>query len=284
MAERDQGRSRPAHYTIPAHRAFADALAAGLIKRFGSDTLGLARGLVLLPNNRAKRAVTDAFVRASGGGLLLPRLVAIGDPTFDEAAGAMLDPAVDAEPVAPAGDPLRRRLILARLVGEERIRGSQPGDAAEAVRLAGELARTLEQLLVEDIAPSRRKTIELTEELSTHWERSLALFSAVLARWPAELARLGMIDAAERRGLLHDRAARRWRSHAPAGFVCAAGITESAPVVARLMRCVSELPDGMLVLAGLATELEEREWPALGPHAPAPATGRRRPSIAPPPQ
>jgi len=284
MDEREPGRSRPALYTIPVHRAFADALAAGLIKRFGGDPLGLARGLVLLPNNRAKRAVTDAFVRASGGGLLLPRLVAIGDPTFDEAAGAMLDPADDVEAAAPAIDPLRRRLILARLVSEERKRTSQPVDAAEAVRLAGELARTLDQLLVEDVAPSRLGAIELAEELSTHWRRSLELFSAVLDRWPAELARLGMIDAAERRGLLLDRAAKRWRLRSPAGFVCAAGITDSAPAVARLMRCVSELPDGMVVLAGLATEMEEREWRALGPHAPDPATGRRRPSIETHPQ
>ena len=284
MDERDPGRSRPALYTIPVHRAFADALAAGLIKRFGSDPLGLARGLVLLPNNRAKRAVTDAFVRASGGGLLLPRLVAIGDPAFDEAVGAMLDPADDAEPVAPAIDPLRRRLILARLVSEERHRTGQPVDAAEAVRLAGELARTLDQLLVEDIRPSRLKAIELTEALSTHWERSLALFSAVLDRWPGELRKLEMIDAAERRGLLLDRAAKRWRVRSPAGFICAAGITDSAPAVARLMRCVSELPDGMVVLAGLATEMDEHEWRALGPHAPDPATGRRRPSIETHPQ
>ena len=284
MDEREPGRSRPALYTIPVHRAFADALAAGLIKRFGGDPLGLARGLVLLPNNRAKRAVTDAFVRASGGGLLLPRLVAIGDPTFDEAAGAMLDPADDAEPSAPAIDPLRRRLILARLVSEERKRTGQPVDAAEAVRLAGELARTLDQLLVEDVAPSRLGAIELAEELSTHWRRSLELFSAVLDRWPAELARLGMVDAAARRGLLLDRAAKRWRLRSPAGFVCAAGITDSAPAVARLMRCVSELPDGMVVLAGLATEMEEREWRALGPHVPDPATGRRRPSIETHPQ
>ena len=118
MAER----GKPQLYTIPAHRAFADALAAGLIRRFGGEPLGLARGLVLLPNNRAKRAMTDAFVRASEGGLLLPRLVAIGDPGLDEAAGAALDPADDPDPVPPAVPPLQRRMILARLVAEERIR------------------------------------------------------------------------------------------------------------------------------------------------------------------
>ncbi len=90
---------KPALFTIPAHRAFADALAAGLIRRFGGEPLGLARGLVLLPNNRAKRAMTDAFVRASEGGLLLPRLVSIGE--LDEATGAALDPADDSDPVPP---------------------------------------------------------------------------------------------------------------------------------------------------------------------------------------
>src|SRR4051812_40104970 len=106
-------------YTIPPHRAFADALASGLIAQFGGDALGLARGIVLVPSNRAKRAIQDAFVRASGGGLLLPRLVAVGDPELDE---AVFDFADDGDPVAPAVDPLQRRVILPRLVG-----GARPG-------------------------------------------------------------------------------------------------------------------------------------------------------------
>ena len=57
----------PSVFTIPAHRAFADALAAGLIRRFGKDRMAVARGIVLLPNNRARGAVSDAFVRASEG-------------------------------------------------------------------------------------------------------------------------------------------------------------------------------------------------------------------------
>ena len=69
----------PAVFTIPAHRSFADALVAGLKVRFGAGPMDLARGRILLPNNRAARTITEAFVRASGGGLVLPRLVPIGD-------------------------------------------------------------------------------------------------------------------------------------------------------------------------------------------------------------
>lgn len=264
-------------YTIPPHRAFADALAIGLIRRFGADPLRLARGVVLLPNNRAKRAMQDAFVRESGGGLLLPRLVAIGDPELDE---AVFEGVEDAEPVPPAVDPLQRRMILARLIQGQDARL----DAAEAVRLAGELATTLDQLLVEEVAPHRLRELDLGPELSVHWERSLALFEIVLSRWPAELARLGRVDLAERRRRLLDRVGRRWTAAPPAGFVCAAGITTGAPAIARLLRVVAGLPGGMVVLPGLATGMGDAEWESLGPHLPDPVTGRRRRSLETHPQ
>src|SRR3954453_16279609 len=96
---------RVAVYTIPSHRSFADALAAGVIARFSNDPLELARGRILLPNNRAVRAVTDAFVRASGSGLLLPRLIPVGDPELDDRVGGALDRINDGEPIPPAIDP-----------------------------------------------------------------------------------------------------------------------------------------------------------------------------------
>src|SRR5881397_2955762 len=100
MSDRPQ---EVAVYTISSHRSFADALAEGLIARFGKGPLGLAQGRVLLPNNRAVRAVTDAFVRASGNGLLLPRLIPVGDPELDERIGGALDQV--GEPLPRAIDP-----------------------------------------------------------------------------------------------------------------------------------------------------------------------------------
>ncbi len=271
-------------YSIPPHRAFADALAQGLIRRFGGDPLRLARGVVLVPTNRAKRAIGDAFVRASHGGLLLPRLVAVGDPELDEAAGPFLDPADEADPVPPAVDPLQRRLILARLVQA----GRADIDAAEAVRLAGELGRTLDQLLVEAVDPRAMRDVAVGE-LSEHWQRSLDLFEIVLGQWPRELERLGRIDLAERRNRLLDRVARRWRDAPPDRFVCAAGITTSAPAVARLLRVVAGLPGGMVVFPGVDLAMDPAEWEMLGPFAADPGAdrglgGRRRRALETHPQ
>ncbi|WP_082545341.1 MULTISPECIES: double-strand break repair protein AddB [unclassified Sphingomonas] len=262
--------TRPAVFTIPAHRAFADALAAGLVAHHGPDPIALARTTLLVPNNRAARAISDAFVRRAEGGLLLPRLVAIGDPELDERLGGLLDPiGEDAEePIPPAIDPLERQMILARLTGEARAAAGDPIDGGEAIRLAGELGRTLDQLLIEQVPPARLRDLVSLPELSEHWQRSLAMLDTILTRWPAELAARGRIDLAERRNRLLDRVARGWRLRPPPGPVIAAGVSSTTPAVARLLGIVARLPQGMVVLPGLDTVSDDEEWQALGPHEP----------------
>jgi ATP-dependent helicase/nuclease subunit B len=259
--------SRPSVYTIPPHRSFADALVAGLMAREGRDRMTLARGLILVPNNRAARAIQDAFVRRAEGGLLLPRLVPIGDPELDERLGSFLDPLNDTETVPPAIDPLQRQLILARLIEE---RGDVPG--SEAMRLAADLARTLDQLHVEGVAPERLRDVDVGE-LTEHWARSLQLLTVVLDQWPKELARLGRIDLSDRRNRLLNRVARRWRTEPPDGFVVAAGISTTAPSVAAVLRSVAFLANGRVVFDALDTAMLEEPWQALGPHRPDPVTG-----------
>jgi ATP-dependent helicase/nuclease subunit B len=83
---------QPAVYAIGAQRGFADVLADGLLQRFGGDPMGLARATLLIPNHRAGRAITEALVRHAANGLLLPRMVLIGDIDLDESLGALLDP------------------------------------------------------------------------------------------------------------------------------------------------------------------------------------------------
>jgi len=250
----------PSVFNIPINRGFADALAAGLLARARGDRLALARAIILLPNNRAQRAITDAFVRRAEGGLLLPRLVSIGDPELDDRIGPLFDPAGD-ERIAPAIDPLARQLILARLIGE--ARKVDPLEPVEAVRLAADLARTLDQMILEEIDPAKLATV-VPAELSQHWQASLDLLRIVLDRWPEELRRRGLIDLSDRRNQLIDAAERRWADTPPDGLIVAAGIATAAPAIGRLLRRIAKLPQGMVVLAGLDPLMPDDEWDALG--------------------
>jgi ATP-dependent helicase/nuclease subunit B len=248
----------PAVFTIPTHRSFADALAAGLIQRFGKDTLGLAQGRILLPNNRAVRAITDAFVRASGNGLLLPRLIPVGDPELDERLGGALDRIDD--PAPPAIEAKERLLTLASIVRGE--------GSAESLRLAADLARTLDALLIEEIEPRRlREAVIETDDLARHWEKSLEKLQLIYEQWPALLKERDAIDLTERRNIVLRRLTERWKEEPPEGFTVAAGITTAAPAIAGLVRQVAHMPEGMVVLPGLwlADQFPEEEWDALGP-------------------
>jgi ATP-dependent helicase/nuclease subunit B len=254
--------TRPNVFAIPAHRSFSDALADGVLRRYGREPAALARGRILLPTNRAVRTLTEAFVRASGSGLVLPRLIAIGDPELDDRIGGALDPLDLADPQPPALDPLERQLRLARI-----LRGPDES-AAEAMRLAADLARALDALEVEEIETRRIvEAASLAPDLAAHWERALGRFLGVIDRWPRELAALGAIDSATRRGRLLRAIAARWTTRPPSGFTIAAGVTTSAPAVAALLHAVARLPDGAVVLPALAlaNAMPDAEWEALGP-------------------
>ncbi len=63
-------------------------------------------------------------MRESGAGLLLPRLIPIGDPELDDRIGGALEP-IDDAPIPPAIDRLERSLTLASIV-RARVRAARP--------------------------------------------------------------------------------------------------------------------------------------------------------------
>ena len=128
---------KPQVYSIAAHRGFADALVAGLVPRYADPELGLARLTLLLPSRRAVRTVTEAFIRLSGQGMLLPRMAVVGDLDLDETLGALLDPLGAGAEIPPAADPTRRWLRLAHYLRE--VEGDAAGQGAALLRRAFDL-------------------------------------------------------------------------------------------------------------------------------------------------
>jgi ATP-dependent helicase/nuclease subunit B len=261
----------PLVYSIAAHRGFADALAAGLVPRYREAGFGLARLTLLVPSSRAARTLSEAFIRHAGatgeGGLLMPRMIAVGDLDLDERLGAALDP-LGAVDIAPACDPVRRWLTLERLIAEERAaEGMAPLPGRARLGLARDMARTIDRLLVEekDVADLLGPAVlDSVANLAEHWKRSIRLFARVNVKWQAELHALGQVDTATRRNLLFDRAARRWKASPPPHPILAVGVTSAAPALARLLRTIADLPNGAVVLPDLDMAMDDAAWAELG--------------------
>ncbi len=258
-------RPGPQVYSIAAHRGFADALVAGLIPRYAEPDLGLARLTLLLPSRRAERIVTEAFVRLSGGGLLLPRIAVVGDLDLDETLGPLLDPLGTGSEIPSAADPMRRWLRLAQLLGE--VMGDHAPPPPGLLRLAFETGRTMDRLAVEGIGFENlveQRIAGIVGEQAGHWIASTRDFAAVLAHWQAELVARGEVDPPVRRNQLFERAARRWKDAPPPQPIVAAGVTSASPALAALLRVVAELPRGAVILPDLDLALDQAVWDQLG--------------------
>jgi ATP-dependent helicase/nuclease subunit B len=244
--------------TIPPTLPFVDALAAGLLAEAGDDLPALADVLVLLPTRRACRSLREAFVRQTDGrALLLPRIQPIGEVEADE---LLLAGAIDLA-LPPAISPLRRQLLLARLLAAVTARQEH------ALRLAGELALLLDELQTEQVALDRLDEL-VPDELAEHWQASRAVLGVIAEAWPAVLAAEGALDPAERRHRLLTGLAEHWRREPPAQRIVAAGSTGSIPGTRALLRVTAGLPRGSVVLPGLDRGLDEASWRQLEPGHP----------------
>ena len=261
----------PDVFSIAAHRGFADALVAGLVPRYADPDLGLARLTLLVPSSRAARTISEAFIRHCGeaglAGMLMPRMVAVGDLDLDEALGVLLDP-VGANDIPPAIEPGRRWLEIARLIELEREElGETSLPGAARLRLARDIGRTMDRLLVEEQAPedlTGDAVLDLLDDLSDHWKRSLLLFARVQTRWLARLQQMGRVDAATRRNLLFDRAVQQWREDPPETPLIAAGVTSASPALARMLRVIADLPNGAVILPDCDLGMRDEAWEELG--------------------
>lgn len=255
-------------FNIPSGVGFLEALAAGLLDRFGADPLTLGRVTVLLPTRRAARALGEAFLRLRDGqAMLLPRLRPLGDLDADEPELAA-DLAGDAAwALHPALPPLHRNLLLTQLVRAFASREWQHASPAQAALLARALARLIDDTQTERIPFSRLADL-VPAQYAAHWQLTLDFLRIVTEHWPGILAERGVLDAIDRRNQVTEAIAARWTAQPPADPVIAAGSTGSIPATAALLTVIARMPQGAVVLPGLDTALDRRSWQALQPTHP----------------
>ncbi len=252
-------------FTIPPGLPFVDVLAARLLAEAGGDPLALAAMEVLLPTRRACRALSDAFLRLSGGRpLLLPRLKPLGDLDEEELELAGDDP-LD---LAPSIPPLERRLILAKLIITlAKAGGGHIPAPDQAARLAGELGRLLDSVQSERLDFARLDKL-VPDDYAEHWQVTLKFLTILTQSWPAILAERGVLDGEDRLNRVMARQIEAWETKPPSHTVIAAGSTGSRPATADLLAAVAALPQGRVVLPGLDQDMDEASWRALDPAHP----------------
>ncbi|HET6378678.1 MAG TPA: double-strand break repair protein AddB [Methylocella sp.] len=278
-------------FTIPPGapflRTFAAALLDGQIAEGYSRDLppfGLARATIYVPTQRAARALASELAGALGRpAALLPRILPLG--ALEDLETSLLIDETGLEGMeelgAPeAADEVTRRLLLTSLIlqwaralphaivsvdaQENRdFDQSEPflvaTTAADAWHLSGELARLIDELIIEDVAWQELNPLVLPE-FDPYWRITLDFLNIAVKEWPGALQQLGLVDRAKRLAALIEAQSRRLREGRLRGPVIAAGSTGSNRATARLLAAIAEAPEGAIVLPGLDCGLEACAW------------------------
>ncbi|WP_404400674.1 double-strand break repair protein AddB [Pelagibacterium halotolerans] len=266
-------------YSIGPHAAFLPTLAKALIggtlipdwPREGP--FWLSDITILLPTRRARNALAEALTAQMGDNpLLLPNLKALGGE--DPSAEPFLPP-YEAEALPPPVGRMKRRLMLAQLVEkwlatQTRPVFSGPGlggytgapNPAEVLALADSLGT-----LIDDFTIAQKSTTALGEiedtQLAAQWQANLDFVHVILSAWPDILSEDGEIDAAARTNALLARQAQGVAALYGDKPVIVAGSTGSIPATADLMTAIAGLPRGAIVLPGVDTGMDMRQYETL---------------------
>ncbi|ABI78808.1 conserved hypothetical protein [Hyphomonas neptunium ATCC 15444] len=258
------GPDAPRIRTIAPGTAFVKELARALAAETSLATKpdALADAIIYVPNRRSARALSLALYDAAGEQTILPPDIrALGDLDSGE------PPPIAEQALSGAAPPLsgaKQLGVLATLVRHyyQNAMGTElpPASALSAAR---ELGRLLEQAAMSENADwSKLETLSLGD-MAAHWSRSADFLKIVTELWPEWLAEHRASDPYKERLRAARALADHWRDAPPAGPVIIAGSTGATPPGRILMRAVLDLPQGLIVLPGLDTLLNDKQWESV---------------------
>ncbi len=242
----------PGLFALPPGADFPAELVSGLFRQMaGQPPEAMARVTLILNTQRMRRRVTECLTRQ--GTHFLPRLLLV-----TEVAAALGPSPLQAPfPAQAPAPPLRRKLQLAVLLDSLLKTGTTAFPRAALYDLAESLARLMDEMADEGVAPARIAALDVAEH-SAHWARTQAFLGIVSEALSAEAAQ-GASGA--RQAIL--ALAERWQSQPPADPVIVAGSTGSRGTTALLIRAVARLPQGAVVLPGFDFDQPDPVWAGM---------------------
>ena len=276
-------RALPQVFTIAPGQDFIRTTIAALLDGtiidlpFAREPERLADLTIYVPTRRLRPIMEAAFAEAlAPRPALLPRIRPLGEPgdplekiAAGEAESAILPGA--AKPI-PA---LQRRFELLPLIGawrkglREAIAEAGAEEAApvpirENLALAEALGRLIDEMRIAGIPLADLRSAAPPgydpAKFDAYWAQSREFLRIAAEYWPDRLAALGAADAADVANSAVEAEANRLRESDSKAPILILGSTGSVIATARLMKAVSRLDHGAVVLPGLDLDLDERGW------------------------
>ena len=246
-------------FNISPRYPFLEVLASYITETAKSDGLNIADDIVLLPTKRACRHIKDIFLNLSGNdAAILPTIMPLGD--IDENGLAFLDyenKNLD-DDLQPAISKIKRNLTLSFLVKAEKKDFTEE----QAYSLAVDLAHLMDTVEMEELSFNNLQYL-VPEEYSEHWQETLKFLKIVTSIYPDFLKENNVMNPVDRKVKIIKKQIKYWEKFPPKGRVFAAGSTGSLVPISYMLRFVSKMDRGYLILPGLDKNISDKDFEIL---------------------
>ena len=251
-------------FNVSSSNCFVEVLAEKLLNDYKDNILDLSKVLILLPNRRAQRSLSDAFVKLKGmSPTLLPQMRTIGDVSEDEiilSGHGVQDEFVNLPEVI---DQQERTMLFMRLImSRYKEFGLEKVSLSQACSLALELGGLIDTAQMYGLDWVNLKNLA-PEEYAEHWQETLKFLEIITQHWPNILRERGVIDASERKNKLINIQCSIWQEQKPLQRIIVAGTTAVSPAMKNLVKTVLDLENGEIWLAGLDKELDDESFEVI---------------------
>jgi ATP-dependent helicase/nuclease subunit B len=255
----------PRLFSIASGQPFLDHLARTLFDEAARTRLygecDLSDVQVLLPTRRAARELANLFLQLAQtqgtGALLLPRIETLGDIEEDAPQAGR-----DRLELAPAMEPMARHFYLLPLIRRWVELAGQPLNPVKLSGLAFDLESFFDQAQNEQIDFKELPNL-VPGELAENWQQTLSFLTIITEIWTRDVANMGCLDPTDRRNQLLAQRTQDWNDTPPQHPIIAAGSTGSILATANLLKVISGLPKGSVILPGLDMQADNELWGAI---------------------
>lgn len=248
-------------FNIPATKSFLDVLAEQFLDEYRDKPLDLAEVLFLLPNRRACKSLTEAFVRLQGlKPTILPQMQPLSEVEEEELLIKGFDLSAGLKNLSPVMPATERLMLFAKIImAKPADYGLEKMPAGQAAFLAKDLASLIDAVYNQQLSFERLREI-VPAEYATHWQETLKFLMIITDYWPAILREQGKVDAVIHKNQLLQVQIDLWKAQPPQKRIVAAGTTAAFPLMKELVSTVAALDNGEVILFGLDRNLSDEDW------------------------
>jgi len=241
-----EAKAKPRIFACPPGADFPQLLVEGIRARTAKlPPAALARVRIYVNTRRMQRRVQTLF--EDGGAALMPRIHLITDLARDPSL----------QDGVPPVSALRRRLELSQLISGLLDRQPDLAPRSALFDLADSLARLMAEMHDEGVPPGVLRALDVSDR-SGYWQRS-QLFLDLVETYFGPEGQETPDDTARLRQAVEGLIA-VWEQRPPSDPIIVAGSTGSRGTTAMLIRAVSRLPQGAVVLPGFDMAASAAIW------------------------